>query len=171
MITFSIPANETLLAAIGKVAIRHGQLDYVLRMTIKTLSGLSLREAIDGTVGIMSRDLRRHVRKLAKDKFGEVSTTAYRLEALLNRAQRAAIRRNELLHGLWATDLEGRELFRHEGHRFTEIPTHDDLEALAEELAAIAYELNEARLSGFLKAAFDQANSSHTQSSNPLTHT
>jgi hypothetical protein len=151
LISFNIPGDAALLAEIGKVAIRHGQLDYVLRMTIKTLAGLALRDAIDATDGILSSELRRHVRKLARERFGEVSTTYYRLDALLNRAHRATKRRNELLHGLWAADMEGRELFRHEGHQFIDTPTVPELATLAEELATIAYDLNTARLSGFLK--------------------
>jgi len=34
-IILDLPENLDLLAAVGKVAIRHGQLDHVLRMTVR----------------------------------------------------------------------------------------------------------------------------------------
>ncbi len=45
MITLDIPTDPNLMAAVGKVPLRHGQLDYVLRMTVKSILGLSVREA------------------------------------------------------------------------------------------------------------------------------
>jgi len=38
MITFGIPDDNQMLAAIGKVAIRHGQMDYVLRILLIEVS-------------------------------------------------------------------------------------------------------------------------------------
>jgi hypothetical protein len=156
VITFSLPNDEALLAAIGKVAIRHGQLDYVLKMMVKSIERLRIREGLDATERQSTSELRQRVRKLAKQKFGE-GPALVRLDALLTRSRRATDRRNELLHGLWAVDLaDGREVFRHEGHDWGEQPTVANLEALADELAAIAGELNSARLEGFIKEALEQ---------------
>jgi hypothetical protein len=41
MIYFKLPDDPALLVAVAKVAIRHGQLDYVLRMTVKTIERLT----------------------------------------------------------------------------------------------------------------------------------
>ena len=74
MITLDIPTDSALLAAVGKVALRHGQLDYVLRMTVKSILKLSIRDALDATDRQGSRGLRDRVRKLAKKRFGEGDT-------------------------------------------------------------------------------------------------
>lgn len=155
MITFGIPDNQPLLAAVAKVAIRHGQLDYVLRMTVKSIERLSISDALNATERQGSSELRQHIRKLAKQKLGEGSALV-RLDEFLTRSRRATDRRNELLHGLWAVDLEGRELFRHDDHNWRDIPQVAELETLATELAMIASELNDARLNGFLKDALEE---------------
>lgn len=59
MILLNIPDDPTVLAALGKVAIRHGQLDYILRMTVKSILALSIREALDATARQGSKDLRK----------------------------------------------------------------------------------------------------------------
>jgi transposase len=41
--------GDPILVAIGKIAIRHGQLDYSLKMTVRTLAGISIIEAVDAT--------------------------------------------------------------------------------------------------------------------------
>jgi hypothetical protein len=48
-IILDLPENLDLLAAVGKVAIRHGQLDHVLRMTVKTITRITIREALGAT--------------------------------------------------------------------------------------------------------------------------
>ncbi len=41
MITFHVPGDKELLAAFGEVALVHEHLNHILRMTIKTLAGLT----------------------------------------------------------------------------------------------------------------------------------
>jgi hypothetical protein len=156
MITFTLPSDPVLLAAIGKIAVRHGQLDYVLRMTVKSIEGLGILDALDATERQSSSELRQRVRRLAKQKMGD-GPALVRLDALLNRSRRATDRRNELLHGLWAADLDGLELIRHEGHDWRDVPTASELESLATELEALTFQLNEARLEGFLKQALEES--------------
>jgi hypothetical protein len=71
MIYMAIPEDQAVLAAVGKIALRHGQLDHVLRMTIKSLTGVSVNEAIDATARQGSRELRERIRKLARRRLGE----------------------------------------------------------------------------------------------------
>ena len=49
LIYMLMPEDPAVLAAVGKIALRHGQLDHVLRMTIKSLTGVSMNEALDAT--------------------------------------------------------------------------------------------------------------------------
>lgn len=153
------PGDPALLAALGKVAIRHGQLDYVLRMTVKSILALPIPEALDATARQGSRELRERVRKLAKQKLGEGEPLT-RLDALLERSRRATDKRNELFHRLWAHQLDGEPVIRDDGHNLLPIPSVAELEHWAEELATVATELNVARLEGFLRAALDRARGS-----------
>ncbi len=70
MIFMGLPGDAAVLAAIGKIALRHGQLDYSLKMTIKTLAGTTIREAVDATERQSSRDLRERIRRLAASELG-----------------------------------------------------------------------------------------------------
>jgi hypothetical protein len=156
MIYFSIPDDPRLLAAIAKVAITHGQLDLILKMTIKTLTNVTPKEARDATEFQSSRELRQRVKKLAKKRLGE-SDTLVRLEALLTRSRRATERRNALLHGIWAQELDGDAVHSKNGDEWAPPPKAEELETLAEELTNIANELNAARLEGFLKEALERS--------------
>jgi hypothetical protein len=120
MINMGYP-GDPILVAIGKIAIRHGQLDYSLKMTVRTLAGISIIEAVDATERQSSSALRDRVRKLARKRFGE-SQTLVHLDALLTRARRATERRNELLHALWAHELDGDPVMRSVGSEFRPIP-------------------------------------------------
>ncbi len=155
MITLDIPTDPQLMAAVGKEALRHGQLDYVLRMTVKSILKLSIRDALDATDRQGSHGLRDRVRKLAKQKFGE-GETLVRLDALLARSRRATANRNEVLHSLWARKA-GKPIIRDDdGYAFRQIPTVTELEKMADDLAEAASELNDARMNGFLKEALSQ---------------
>jgi hypothetical protein len=148
MIVMGYPSAR-VLSAIGKVAVRHGQLDYALRMMVRTLTGVSIDDALAATEGTMSRDLRQRVRQLALKKFGD-GTVLIRIDALLQRASAATQRRNELLHGLWVNELDGEPMFRNKGAAFERSPRIKDLTSVADALAKIRDDFNEARLHGFI---------------------
>jgi hypothetical protein len=121
-------------------------------MIVKSVVQLTSDEALDATAKQGSGELRQRVRRLAKQKLGE-GPALCRLDALLSRSRRATERRNDLLHGLWAVDIDrGREMLRHDdGWRKT--PESIELEQLADELFEIANELHIARFEGFLYQA------------------
>jgi hypothetical protein len=152
MITFHVPTDKDLLAAFGEVALRHEHLTHILRMTIKTLARLRVDEALDATVYDGSRQLRERIRKLARQRLGE-GEALLKLQAILERCRRATDRRNELIHGIWAKELDGEPLRRTNDHSWHPLPTADDLRALARELQTLTDELNTARLDGFLSEA------------------
>jgi hypothetical protein len=152
MIYPGLPNDQQVLAAIGKIALRHGQLDYALKMAVRSLAGISIDEALDATERQLSRELRDRMRRLARKRFGE-GDVLVRLDAILNRSRRATERCNELLHGLWAYELDGGPVTRTHGREFQPIPTVEALEAVADDLAQIAKDLTSARLEGFLRDA------------------
>jgi hypothetical protein len=151
-----IPDDPELLQAMGEVTIRQGQLDHVLKMTIKTTLGVTITEALDATEWTSSSELRKRVRRFVKSKIGD-GEPLLRLEALLNRAQRATKRRNELTHRVWATKRDGTHVIKDDNHAFGPVPEANEIRQVADEIAAIAVELNDVRLNGFLSEALEFA--------------
>jgi hypothetical protein len=155
MMMFHIPQNPALLAAFGEVTLRHEHLSHILRMTIKTLAGLEVTEALDATAFDGAASLRDRVRKLAKQKLGE-GQALLKVHALLERCRRATERRNEYVHSVWAQELDGEAKRRGERHEWLPIPTIPELQSLSQELLSLTKELNEARLEGFLHKALTE---------------
>lgn len=147
-----IPDAPDLLAAWGAVTLRHEHLTYVLRMTIKSLLGVDVDSALDATEQDGAWELRRRIKTLARKRLGE-GEPLVKLQAILTRCGRVTERRNELLHGIWARDLDGDSKRHVPGRAWQRLPTVGELNALAEEIKALQETLNEARLEGFLKEA------------------
>ena len=132
------------------MAIRHGQLDYVLRQTVKIIAGVKPRQGLDATDRMLSHELRKTVREYARKKIGNDVTALTLLDALLSRARRATEKRNETLHRIYAYNRHGDPVVKDDEHNWIAPPTTADLDAIAEELAQITADLNEARMNGFL---------------------
>jgi hypothetical protein len=147
MVGFYHPGNPEINAALGKVAIYHGHLEYILRMTIKSLLGLEITEALNETRRKPARELRERIQKEAHGQLGE-GETFDRLNKLVLRSWRASDLRNEYLHEPWCTELDGRHVIRGEDHTFRPAPTVQEIEGLAEELRQIRNEINNARFEG-----------------------
>lgn len=152
MIYFEVPEDRELLAAFGEVALRHEHLNYILRMTIKTLARLSVNDALDATARDGSAYLRDRIRKLARQRLGE-GEPLLRLQAIIERCGRATDRRNDLVHSVWARELDGETVRQNSAYGWQAIPTAEELRALAAEIKSLTGELNEARLNGFLHEA------------------
>ena len=71
MMTFHVPDDPELLAALGAVTLRQEHLNHILKMTIKSIANITVAEAVDATQYEGSRSLRERVRKLARQKLGE----------------------------------------------------------------------------------------------------
>ena len=147
-----LPEDEQLLAAIGRISLRHGQLDNQLRMLVKDLTGVSKEEALNDTQREGSTQLRERVRKLAKTRLGD-GEALVRLQSLLERSSRVSLKRNELIHWVWGTKLDGGTMVRVDDHTFQPAPTIAELEIVEESIAAIIDEVVTARMSGFLAIA------------------
>ena len=118
-------------------------------MTIKTLADVSVSEALDATKYEGSASLRKRVKKLALKKLGE-GQPLIRLQALLTRCERATEKRNQLIHDICVKEMDGDPKLKSEDHEWRDLPEIDDLKAIMRELANLTYELNGARLHGFL---------------------
>lgn len=155
MMTFHVPADKDLLAAIGEVALRHEHLNHILRMTIKTLARLDVKEALDATAYDSSSQLRERIKKLARQRLGE-GEPLLKLQALLERCKRGTEKRNDLIHSVWGKELDGEPARKGSGDEWGPLPTVSELHDLAERLSQLTSQLNEARLEGFLHEALTQ---------------
>ena len=154
MIIFHVPNNDELLRAFGEVTLRHEHLVHILKMTIKSLTNLTPEEALDATEFNGAGMLRGRIKKLAHKKLGD-GEPYLKLCAMLTRAKRLSERRNELVHGLWAEDIDDGPGLMHVHGQLEPLPTVAQLEELSEQLKALTKEFNEARLEGFLKEALE----------------
>lgn len=152
MVSLEIPTDAELLQAAGRVALAHGQIEHTLRMTVKSLSGLSVQEALDATDTMKVYELREKIKKLFKQKSCDESAKT-KLDALLNKAKRLSDKRNGLIHRPWAKDSQGQWVVKEEDHAWGQPPSIDELNQLAEDISETAVELNTARLCGFIKEA------------------
>jgi hypothetical protein len=149
MVGFHVPNDEKLLAAFGIVSIRHGHLDHILRMTVKTLTGVSLREAMDALAFEGSASLRDRIKKLARQELGE-GKTLVKVQALMGRAKRLAEARNALIHSVYAKELDGEAVMGTHDGTWAGLPKTDDVHKLAAQIEQLVRDINEARLHGYL---------------------
>jgi hypothetical protein len=155
MIMFHVPDDKELLAAFGEMALRHEHLNYILRMTIKTLAQLTQQEALDATANEGSGQLRNRIRKLARQRLGEGQPLC-KLQALMQRCQRVTDKRNELVHCVWAKELDGEAQLRNADHLPRPLPTKQELSDLSNKIRDLTNALIQARSGGFLSEALSK---------------
>jgi hypothetical protein len=153
-----VPEKRGFLKAVGTVSIRHAHLDHVLRKTTKTLSGVTVGEALRATDRNGSAKLRDRIDDLARKKLGE-GADLIRLQALLERARILTDHRNRLIHEICEMELDENARMRprmRSAHGTSPLPKVTTLRQLGDDLAAVTQDLNEARLKGFLRAALSR---------------
>ena len=148
---WAIPTDKELLAAVGEMALRHEHLSDVLKMTVRSLTGLAVSEVREATAFDGAAQLRERVKKLARRRLGECPELLM-LQALLERCRRATEKRNDLVHSLWAQELDG-DYGRLARGQVVALPTTSDVHAISEELMRLGALLNEARFGGYLSEA------------------
>ena len=75
-VTNELPDDPKLLEMVGRLAIRHGQLDHQLKMVIKTLKNIDPETAVDQH-DFTTTNLRDEIKLLTKKRFG-VESDVYR---------------------------------------------------------------------------------------------
>jgi hypothetical protein len=159
MITFHVPKDQELLAAFGEVALRHEHMNHILKMTIKSLADLTPTEALAATMHESTRQLRDRIRKLAKKRLGE-GKPLLKLQAMVSACKKLTDKRNELVHGLWARELDGDAHVRDACGSVRPLPTVQELRQLAKDIEELTNRLNFERLQGFLKLALSEGGDS-----------
>ena len=147
-----VPEDPALLAALGKVAIRHGHLNHVLIRTIKTFAGLTIKEADFNLARVPMGVLRSRVEKIAREKLGEDSDAFKTLQSLLGECEHVTDFRNRLVHDLWAKELDGEPMLIGRDETIP-LPSLVDIEECAEATRLLTNLINHGRLQGFIADA------------------
>lgn len=135
-ITFSVPDDPSLLAAIGELSIRHVHVDYMLKIMIKNFSGMALQPARIGLMRVPSWKLRKRVMELARDK-GLPSRETALLEGLIETCRTLTSKRNRIAHGLVGKELDGDHVMAGDVGAFGPMPTLTELQQWSGQLEAL----------------------------------
>jgi hypothetical protein len=157
LIRLSLPEDKALLEAAGRAALAHAHLEHVLRLTIKTLSGMRQRD----TLITMNKVSVHNVREVIQHLFAEkVQNKGWKLQRakdakailakMLDKAAKASGRRNKCIHRPWAKDQNGQLYSKNDAHQWSSPPTAADLKKLANDILEVASEFSEARLEGII---------------------
>ena len=152
MARLNMPTDPAYLAAFGRVALAHSHLELVQRFLVRTLGDVSMIQALDATESLRAADVRKRVRKLARQRqFPE--DTLLRIDALLGGATTLSRERNDLLHRAVQLNRHGDFVQKTQYHLWGPAPSCNDLEDLARRIQQLAEEINHERLRGFIRNA------------------
>lgn len=154
MISFHVPEDKDLLSELGVLTLRHEHMNHILKMTIKSLAGLTPEEAVHALKLEGARSLRQRINKLAKRGLGE-GKPLLKLQSLLGQAGNLTERRKNYVHGIWAKELDGDAGIWDVPGEMAPLPTVSDLEKLGKDIEELTIELNHARLDGWLNDAIN----------------
>ena len=158
-IVFQLPQNEALQAAVGRVAMAHASLEYLLRLTIKSITRKPFGDSLASTRRNMSKRLRNKILKLAKEKRFDSDTTQ-KLADLVFDVGALSEERNHILHRLWAELTEGDIRVSDENDKLHPLDISAEiakLNNLADRIWAMVGKLNRARRKGWLRDAIERA--------------
>lgn len=143
--------RPALMAAVGRVTVRHSFLDYSLKMTIRLLADISPEEARRSLAFASSTELRKWVGQLGAQGLGK-GQALLKLRALMQECAHATDRRNEYVHAIWTVELFGTgkgSLFDAMG-KVKPLPSVKQLNDLDSEIARLVEALGEANRTGFV---------------------
>ena len=141
-----------MLAEMGTISVLHSHLDYMLKMTILTLTGVSISEIRGATNHEGSSSLRSQIKKIGRRELGD-GAPLIKLRDLMTRCGRATRKRNGLVHGVYALDYLGYPIMSEIDWSWRPQPTLEELQELSKELQALINEVTTARSRGFLGEA------------------
>lgn len=156
MISLDLIHDPKTLQAAGAVAVAHGQLEHIMCMTVKSLSGMSINDALVATSNMKAWELRESIKKLFNQKTTE-EKLRLKMRAILTKAKDISEKRNKLIHRPWAIDKSGQVVVKDANHTWGPPPTSMELQVLAGQIRDVAFELNTARLKGFIKDIIDKS--------------
>jgi hypothetical protein len=149
MISLGLPNDPSEVVAIGKVAIRHGQLNHGLKLTIRSIRGISVEQALAETKRKSVHQLQALVEEHARDRFGEAPILV-RIRELLHMSRQATEHRNSVLGDFWAAKSESAP-DRAPEKKPRGSPRVAELEVVPENLLSVVKQLDHERHRGCLQ--------------------
>jgi hypothetical protein len=149
-VLLGLPTETKILENFGILAIRHGQLDSMLKMLLKDLANISVEETLYANRYTNSSELRKRIQKIAKQRLGE-GTPLLKLQALLGRADKLTDTRNEFIHSTWGHELDGEPVVRDSNHNWQPAPNAETLNKLNQDIFNLINDIRAARFGGFLE--------------------
>lgn len=144
-----MPLDDKLLAAVGRVTVRHAFLDWTLNRTIKTLTGMTPEQADFAFAAEGSASLRRKVLHVAAAKLGKGTDSYKELKKLIDKCESATKVRNGTTHNIWVViEGEARLLDLQHRERVPPLPKANELDELADRIHDLSSQLNAARSKG-----------------------
>jgi hypothetical protein len=145
-VTFEIPSDRELLAAIGELSIRHEKLNYTLRLTIKSLGSEGLEIVMRKTKYWGSTKLRNEIHERAKKILKKKELEA--ILKLIKTCESVTIKRNDLIHSLFTKKKTDEKLrIRNSTGRSSPAPNAKEVLMLSQKIESVADSLNSFRLS------------------------
>lgn len=149
MHSLTVPNRPELHAALGRLAMAHTHLEWILRYTVKTLSRLSGPKGLNPTKRKPISFLRKKIKRLFK-QYKPSPAEKSRLDELLEKAKLLSQQRNAYLHRAWSETPEGQPILLGEGLQLQAAPSEAAIERVASDLLALGKKINHARLNGFI---------------------
>jgi hypothetical protein len=141
---------------VGKIVIRQGQLDHLLKLTIKSLLGISIHDPLytEETERVSSK-LRERVKELAATKLAAHEDILNELIEQIDKIGKFTDFRNNIVHGVWSRVTTGGpvKLRDSKNDKRHPLPTVKELRDAEAEMYELFLELNNSRLKGKLKQA------------------
>jgi hypothetical protein len=139
-----------ILAAVDRIALRHSQLDYVLRLILKDAGDLEFSEAMRDSELDRATKLRERVRKCIKDRVGEDIS---KLDRLLGTRKNSERRQERPASQRLGKNEDGELVMRGDDKGVHPCPSVEELNKVADTLATLVTDFNEERLRGFIQKA------------------
>lgn len=155
-ITPATPPSEYLMA-LGRLVIAHVHLDHMLKMTIKSLLGITIEEALQELSRKGGPELRRRIEQHSLETLNDETVTK-RLMELLSRCRMASERRNYIAKSVYVRHLDGQRagqiaLHYPDKQTYDPPPSTEEVDRIADDVEALVREINHARLQGWLGQA------------------
>lgn len=155
-ITPATPPPEYLVA-LGRLVVAHVHLDHMLKMTIKSMLGITVEEALQALSRKGSPDLRKRIQKHSLAVLDDEAVTN-RLMELLGRCRTASERRNYIAKSVYVRHMDGPRsgqiaLHDPDNQTYSPPPSVEEVVGIADEIEALVREINHARLEGWLGQA------------------
>jgi len=156
----AVPEKE-LLALIGELVVCHVHLNHMLKMTIKSLLGITVDEALQQLSRKGPLQLRQQVEKAAVQEFGDGPVTE-RLSELLERCRDVTDRRNYFAKSVYVMHLSEPHVGKvalldavDRGNR--PLPSVTAVRETIQSIDTLIADINHARLEGWLYEAINDA--------------